>query len=209
MKVNDIFEREFDGKALRFQLTELAPFTVDIKALDELPEVTRTGKLPQAVLLKFALAVEKDGEFVTTEIGDNWIRRFTYDINNRINARNKSLRWLVENKDMEVGAAKNLVLKLDKKFNDWEVRYLMAIVRWAYYGEIDPNSEDDIKLVKELLSSYFVYLKEHKVVDDEKLRFANICFRITRNGERDRYLWSMKEVGWYLHSWEKKRVQNI
>jgi hypothetical protein len=110
---------------------------------------------------------------------------------------------------MEPEEAKVFVDKIECKLNDWEVRYLQAIVKWAYYGEIKPDNEGDINRVKELLLLYFTYLKEHKTDDVEKLRFANICFRITRNGERERYLWSMKEVVWYLRSWEKKRVQNI
>lgn len=209
MKVNDIFERDFKGEIMRFQLIELEPYLVTVEAVDIVPPMRRSGKLLSAALPKVALATSVDGEYVATRMGESWAKRFATFIYNRHTARNKSINWLTEIKDMEPEEAKVFVDKIECKLNDWEVRYLQAIVKWAYYGEINPDNEGDINRVKELLLLYFTYLKEHKTDDVEKLRFANICFRITRNGERDRYLWSMKEVGWYLRSWEKKRVQNI
>ena len=209
MKVNDIFERDFKGEIMRFQLIELEPYLVTVEAVDIVPPMRRSGKLLLAALPKVALATSVDGEYLATRMGESWAKRFATFIYNRLTARNKSINWLIEIKDMEPEEAKVFVDKIECKLNDWEVRYLQAIVKWAYYGEFNPDNEDDINRVKELLLLYFTYLKEHKTDDVEKLRFANICFRITRNGERDRYLWSMKEVGWYLRSWEKKRVQHI
>lgn len=209
MKVNDIFERDFKGEIMRFQLIELEPYLVTVEAVDIVPPMRRSGKLLLAALPKVALATSVDGEYLATRMGESWAKRFATFIYNRLTARNKSINWLTEIKDMEPEEAKVFVDKIECKLNDWEVRYLQAIVKWAYYGEINQDNEGDINRVKELLLLYFTYLKEHKTDDVEKLRFANICFRITRNGERDRYLWSMKEVGWYLRSWEKKRVQHI
>lgn len=209
MKVNDIFERDFKGEIMRFQLIELEPYLVTVEAVDIVPPMRRSGKLLLAALPKVALATSVDGEYLATRMGESWAKRFATFIYNRLTARNKSINWLIEIKDMEPEEAKVFVDKIECKLNDWEVRYLQAIVKWAYYGEINQDNEGDINRVKELLLLYFTYLKEHKTDDVEKLRFANICFRITRNGERDRYLWSMKEVGWYLRSWEKKRVQHI
>jgi hypothetical protein len=209
MKVNDIFERDFKGEIMSFKLIELEPYLVTVEAVDIVPPMRRSGKLLLAALPKVALATSVDGEYLATRMGESWAKRFATFIYNRLTARNKSINWLTEIKDMEPEEAKVFVDKIECKLNDWEVRYLQAIVKWAYYGEINPENEGDINRVKELLLLYFTYLKEHKTDDVEKLRFANICFRITRNGERDRYLWSMKEVGWYLRSWEKKRVQHI
>lgn len=209
MKVNDIFERDFKGEIMRFQLIELEPYLVTVEAVDIVPPMRRSGKLLLAALPQVALATSVDGEYLATRMGESWAKRFATFIYNRLTARNKSINWLIEIKDMEPEEAKVFVDKIECKLNDWEVRYLQAIVKWAYYGEINQDNEGDINRVKELLLLYFTYLKEHKTDDVEKLRFANICFRITRNGERDRYLWSMKEVGWYLRSWEKKRVQHI
>lgn len=209
MKVNDIFERDFKGEIMRFQLIELEPYLVTVEAVDIVPPMRRSGKLLLAALPKVALATSVNGEYLATRMGESWAKRFATFIYNRLTARNKSINWLIEIKDMEPEEAKVFADKIECKLNDWEVRYLQAIVKWAYYGEINQDNEGDINRVKELLLLYFTYLKEHKTDDVEKLRFANICFRITRNGERDRYLWSMKEVGWYLRSWEKKRVQNI
>lgn len=209
MKVNDIFERDFKGEIMRFQIIELEPYLVTVEAVDIVPPMRRSGKLLLAALPKVALATRVDGEYLATRMGESWAKRFATFIYNRLTARNKSINWLIEIKDMEPEEAKVFVDKIECKLNDWEVRYLQAIVKWAYYGEINQDNEGDINRVKELLLLYFTYLKEHKTDDVEKLRFANICFRITRNGERDRYLWSMKEVGWYLRSWEKKRVQHI
>lgn len=103
--------------------------------------------------------------------------------------------------DVEEDEAKAFVELVDKKLNDWEVRYMQAIVRWAYKGEIDPENERDMERVKGMLLSYFAYLKEHKAGDGEKLKFANLCFMLIRDGERDRYLWSLKEVEQFLRPW--------
>lgn len=209
MKVNDIFERDFKGQKMRFQLIELEPYLVTVQTVDIDPPLRRSGKMLLATLPKAALATSVDGGYVATRMGESWAKRFATFIYNRLTARNKSITWLTEIKDMEPEEAKAFVDRIECKFNDWEVRYLQAIVKWAYYGEFNQDNEDDINRVKELLLSYFTYLKEHKIDDAEKLKFANLCFIIKRNGERDRYLWTMKEVVWYLRSWEKKRVQNI
>lgn len=201
MKINDIFEQEFEEQTLRFQLVELNPNLLTVQAMDITPPVSRSGNMLQAALPKAALATLVNGEYVTMAIGNSWAKRFATFIYNRITARDKSFRWLNENMDVEEDEAKAFVELVDKKLNDWEVRYMQAIVRWAYKGEIDPENERDMERVKGMLLSYFAYLKEHKAGDGEKLKFANLCFMLIRDGERDRYLWSLKEVEQFLRPW--------
>ena len=143
---------------------------------------------------------------MTTDIGERWAKRYATYICNRVSARNKSLRWLTENKEMDREEANALVEKLDKQLNDWEIRYLLAIVRWAYYEAIDPVSEADIKRVKDLLLSYFIYLKEHDKESVEKIKFAKLCFKLSRDGQRDRILWTMEETERLLRTWANKDI---
>ena len=140
MKKNDIFEHEVEGTKLRFQLVELKPYLVTIQTLDLTPPECRSGNMPLAALPKAALATNDNGELVTTDIGERWAKRYATYICNRVVARNKSLRCLTENKDMEQADAIELVSKLDRQLNDWEVRYLSAIVRWADNGSLDRKS---------------------------------------------------------------------
>ncbi len=206
MKKNDIFEHEIEGTKLRFQLVDLTPNLVTIQTLDLTPPECRNGNMPLTALPKVALATNDKGKFVTTDIGERWAKRYATYICNRVSARNKSLRWLTENKEMDREEANALVEKLDKQLNDWEIRYLLAIVRWAYYEAIDPVSEADIKRVKDLLLSYFIYLKEHDKESVEKIKFANLCFKLVRDGQRDRILWTMEETERLLRPWANKDI---
>ena len=140
MKQNDIFEQEFEGQSMRFQIVELMPYLVTIQTVDITPAIRRSGNLLLAALFNMSLATNIDGVYVTTETGDKWIKRFARYIYNRSIIRSKSLQWLIEN-NMEQNAAKNLVETFDKALNDWEVRYMLTVVRWAYNGETDPESE--------------------------------------------------------------------
>lgn len=66
MKVNDIFERDFKGEIMRFQLIELEPYLVTVEAVDIVPTMRRSGKLLLAVLPKVALATSVDGEYLVS-----------------------------------------------------------------------------------------------------------------------------------------------
>lgn len=206
MKKYDIFEHEAEGTRLRFQLVDLTPNLVTIQTLDLTPPKCRNGNMPLAALPKGALATNNNGEFVTTDIGERWAKRYATHICNRMFARSKSLRWLTENMEMDKEEANALVVKIEKQLNDWEIRYMLAVVRWAYYETIDPESEADIKRVKDLLLSYFIYLREHDNDSGEKIKFANLCFKLVRNGQRDRILWTMEETERLLRPWANKSV---
>lgn len=206
MKKNDIFEHEAEGTKLRFQLVDLTPNLVTIQTLDLTPPECRSGNMPLAALPKVALATNDKGEFVTTDIGERWAKRYATYICNRVSARNKSLRWLTENMEMDKEEANALVVKIEKQLNDWEIRYMLAVVRWAYYEAIDPENEVDIKRVKDLLLSYFICLKEHDNDSGEKIKFANLCFKLVRDGQRDRILWTMEETERLLRPWANKSI---
>lgn len=206
MKKNDIFEHEAEGTKLRFQLVDLTPNLVTIQTLDLTPPECRSGNMPLAALPKVALATNDKGEFVTTDIGERWAKRYATYICNRVSARNKSLRWLTENIEMDREEANALVEKLDKQLNDWEIRYILAIVRWAYYEAIDPESEADIKRVKDLLLAYLVHRKNFDNDSAVEIQFANLCFKLVRDGQRDRILWTMEETERLLRPWANKSI---
>ena len=206
MKKNDIFEHEVEGTKLRFQLVELKPNQVTIQTLDLTPTECRSGNMPLKALSKVALATNDNGEFVTTDTGERWAKRYATYLCNRVIARNKSLQWLTENKAMEQDVAIELVLKLDKQLNDWEVRYLSAIVRWATNGEIGAENENDIKRVKDMLLSYFTYLRDHDKDCGEKIKFADCCFKVVKEGQPNRCLWTMKETEALLRPWANKSI---
>lgn len=206
MKKNDIFEHEAEGTRLRFQLVDLTPYLVTIQTLDLTPQECRSGNIPLAALPKAALAINVNGEFVTTDIGERWAKRYATKICNRVSARNKSLRWLIENKEMDKKEANALVEKLDKQLNDWEIRNMLAIVRWAYYEAIDPESEADIKRVKDLLLAYLVHRKNLDNDSAVEIQFANLCFKLVREGENERILWTMEETERLLRPWVNKGI---
>jgi hypothetical protein len=206
MKQNDIFEQEFEGQSMRFQLVELMPYQVTIQTVDLTPPVKRSGNLLLAALYKLPFATMIDGEYVTTERGDKWIKRFARYIYNRIIVRNKSLQWLIEN-DMEQSEAKTLVETLDKELNDWQVGYLLTIVRWAYDGEIDPISETDISRVKNVISSYFTYLADRDKDNSVRIKYDSICFKRIVEGRPVAFLWSLDEVEGALRPWADKIIR--
>ncbi|MBR5910435.1 MAG: hypothetical protein IKZ55_00425 [Bacteroidales bacterium] len=206
MKKNDIFEHEAEGTKLRFQLVDLTPNLITIQTLDLTPPKCRSGNMPLAVLPKAALATNDKGEFVTTDIGERWAKRYAAHICNRVSARNKSLRWLTENMEMDREEANALVEKLDKQLDDWEIRYMLAIVRWAYYEAIDPENEADIKRVKDLLLAYLVHRNNLDNDSAIEIQFANLCFILVRKGQRDRILWTMEETERLLRPWANKSI---
>ena len=206
MKQNDIFEQEFEGQTMRFQLVELMPYQVNIQTVDFNPPVKRSGNLLLAALYKLPFATTIDGEYVTTERGDKWIKRFARYIYNRIIVRNKSFQWLIEN-DMEQSEAKTLVGTLDKELNDWQVGYLLTIVRWAYNGEIDPVKATDINRVKNVLSSYFTYLADRDKDNSVRIKYDSICFKRIVEGKPVAFLWSLDEVEEALRPWADKIIR--
>ena len=205
MKQNDIFEQEFEGQSMRFQIVELMPYQVTIQTVDITPAIRRSGNLLLAALFNMSLATNIDGVYVTTETGDKWIKRFARYIYNRSIIRSKSLQWLIEN-NMEQNAAKNLVETFDKALNDWEVRYMLTVVRWAYNGETDPESESDINRVKNVLSTYFTYLGDKNKDGSVRIKYDKICFRQKIDGQADAFLWSLDEVEEALRPWADKII---
>ena len=95
MKNNEIFEREFDGNVLRFQVIIPTTRQLTVQVLDVMPQYHRSGNLSDVAFPDDAVAVLKDSEYVTTKIGDRWIERFSRDISNRISLRNKALDWIL------------------------------------------------------------------------------------------------------------------
>ena len=205
MKQNDIFKQEFDGQTIRFQLVELKTNLVTIETMDITPPIRRSGNLLLAALFKQTLATNINGEYVTTAMGDNWIKRFAAFIYKRVIARNKSLQWLVEN-GMEQNEAKALVGILDMALNDWQVRYMLTVVRWAFNGEIDLESESDIYRVKDVLSTYFTYMGDKSKDVSVKIKYDNICFKQKIDGRPDTFLWTLDEVEEALRPWADKII---
>jgi hypothetical protein len=207
MKYNDIFERVFEGQIIRFRLVALKPYLIAIITMDITPPLFRSGNTlltsqPQAALAKYV-----DGKYVTTAVGDRWVNRFTVDIYNRITARSKSLNWLIERMGMEQSEAKALIEKLDKEFNHWEVRYLPAIVRWAYNGEIDPESEYDINRVKSILLTYFTYLADRKKDGCVRIKYDSPYFKRMIEGQPGTSFKTMDEMEEALRPWADKIIR--
>lgn len=210
MKKNDIFEKEFDGNILRFQLMDLSPNKLTIKALDVEPEMIRTGEMPQAALSRFALAVEEDGEYVTTEIGDRWIRRFTFDINSRIKARCRALQWLDLNRiciddDEFVDDNETIVNKIDALLSYGEKKFLPMAVRWSSKGEFDYGDDTEIKKMKETLSSYRKQLVKRNRKEDGgkgyKIKYEDLCFKRINDDGTEKELIDFYEVRDALRPW--------
>ena len=109
MKNNEIFERELDGNVLRFQVIIPTTRQLTVQVLDVTPQYQRSGNLSEVAFPDDAVAVMKDGEYVTTEIGDRWISRFSREIKNRISLRNKALDWILARDTMEKKVATFIV----------------------------------------------------------------------------------------------------
>ena len=134
------------------------------------------------------------------------MNRFSVDIYNRIAARGKSLKWLIERKGMDQNEAKVLVEKLDTKFNHWEIRYLLVIARWAYNREIDPESETDINRVKNVLLTYFTYLGDRKKDRSIRIKYLGKCFKRMIEGQPGVCLRTMDELEDALRPWKNKNI---
>lgn len=122
----------------------------------------------------------------------------------RVAARSTSMRWLTENKEMNEAEAIALVEQVEKRLEDWEIGFMLAIVRWAYYKTIDPENEADIKRVKDLLEAFIHHLMDHDNQSGVRIEFANLCFKFVREGEKEKILWTMKETEYMLRPWMKK-----
>ena len=154
MKNNEIFERELDGNVLRFQVIIPTTRQLTVQVLDVTPQYQRIGNLSEVAFPDDAVAVMKDGEYVTTEIGDRWISRFTREIKNRISLRNKALDWILARDTIEKEVATFIVDEIDKNLNFFEVKYLPVVVRWASLAEFDVGDDFDFKRLKEVLSAH-------------------------------------------------------
>ena len=223
MKKNDIYEKEFDGKTLRFQLTELNSNSLTIKTLDTSPHYCKNGNTASEKYPEYALAAEVDGAYVTTEYGDHLVDSFAVDINNRIKARNKSLLWLTTIKGVGHDKADILVNEIDELLDYWEAKFLPAIVRWTWNGEFNPNDETDIKRMKDIFSSYLNHLKETvlsflakrrgqqrnlSINAGHKVKFEDTSFkRINKDGTIIN-LESMTEVEDALRLWSQVGTSN-
>ena len=124
----------------------------------------------------------------------------------RVAAGSTSMRWLTENKEMDEAEAIALVEQVEKRLEDWEIGFMMAIVRWAYYKTIDPENEADIKRVKDLLEAFIHHLMDNNNKSGVKIEFANLCFKFVREGEKEKILWTMKETEYMLRPWMKKET---
>ncbi|MBR4147715.1 MAG: hypothetical protein IKU00_07505 [Bacteroidales bacterium] len=171
MKVNDIFEREFDGNVYRFKLIEQTPHKVRIEVLD--------GALP---------LFDRDicCHYVTAKRGDDAIEELAVKMYKRIQNRHLTLQWVESNTTLDKDEAKNMVTKLYAglcpRFHD---RYLPVVVRWACYGEIDPYNETDIERMRNLLSSFYVHLERRN--DDNIARFGyKVDFNVNDKGFKRR-----------------------
>lgn len=158
MKKNDIFEREFDGNILRFQLTDLTPHKVAIRLLDDSLQIDKDI----AIYLKGTKEIPRVGDILMLKTSatafaydDVFITNLTIEIYNRIIDWRDSLKWVCSNTSLTEDEAEALVVKLHKALRpDYHPQYLLPVVRWTCNGEIDPDSETDIKRMKELLTSY-------------------------------------------------------
>lgn len=206
MKNNDIFERVFEGKIIRFRLVALKPYLIAIITMDFTPPLFRSGNTLLTTLPQAALAKYVDGKYVTTAVGDRWVNRFTVDIYNRIIARSKSLNWLIERKGMEKSEAKALIEKLDNEFNHWEVRYLPAFARWAYNGEFDPESESGINRIKSILLSYFTYLADREKDVSVRIKYDSPYFKRMIEGQPGAIIRTMDEMEEALRPWTDKII---
>ncbi len=187
MKLKDIFEREFDGNVLRFQLTELDQHTVCIELMSD---CLQFGKdicchigPPYPT---FVFASLEHGDFVTTTEGDNKIEMLTQGIYKRIKSWRSSVQWVYSNTSLK--DAEDLVNKISEMV--WcrgDDRYLQTVVRWVCYGEIDLDNKTDIKRMEELISSFHNYCvirtKAKNVKVDYKVNFVNDSFkRVNKDG---------------------------
>ena len=156
MKANDIFEREIDGNVYRFKLTELNPHKVRIELLDDSLWIEKdicSHLAPPFPAYEFASM--EIGAFVTTKEGGNEIEKLSLELHKRIQYWRSSLQWVSSNTLLKKDEVNNLVdkmyLALAPRFH---YRYLPIVVRWACYGEIDPDNETDIERMRNLLSSF-------------------------------------------------------
>ena len=207
MKVNDIFEREFDGDVLRFQLTELNPHKVCIELMNDSIGIDKdicSHLAPPFPVFEFAF--REKGDFVTTKEGNNEIEKLTVEIFERIKKWRSSLQWVRSNTSLKKDVAEDLVTKmyaaLKPRFHD---RYLPAVVRWACYGEIDPDNETDIVRMSELISSYHDHLtirnRETIAKVGYKVEFDDNGFKRFNVDGTEIRLVKMKETEEALRSW--------
>lgn len=227
MKINDIFELEFEGQPLRFRLAELKPYFLAVQTVDIDPPLRRSGNVLLAALPKAALATDVDGQFVTTEIGDRWVKKFANDLyymmsnsissenelfevqNNKrkdesvySKARRNSLLWLTACKKMEQNEAETLVDDIINKLPSYNIKYLVAVARWVANGELDITNEEEILRARRLFSNYSrSHLVPEKGNGDE-IAYDGMCFKRFKDGQLADCLWTLNEVEEVLKPWD-------
>jgi hypothetical protein len=189
MKQNDIFEREFDGNVYRFKLIEQTPHKVRIEVLDDtLPLFDRevcSHHIP-ACLSHEHFSFLNIGDFITTKRGDDAIEELIIEMYRRIKNWRFTLQWVDSNTTLNKDEAENMVAKLYAVlYPRYHDKYLSVIVRWACYGEIDPDDETDIERMRDLLSSFSNHLERRN--DDNIARFGyKVDFNVNEKGFKRR-----------------------
>ena len=209
MKQYDIFEKKNVNGIIRFQIVELNADNLTIQSLGTTPIITRSQNMRVLPNTNSALALGTNGEYESTTVGDLWINHLADSICCEVKARRISVLWLTSCKKMEQNDAETLVNDIIKKLPVHDVKYLMAVVRWVSNGELDINNETEVYIARRIFSDYTRSLLVKHNGNCDTLVFDGMCFKLLRVGQPAICLWTMKEVVWYLRSWEKKRVQNI
>lgn len=213
MKVNDIFEREIDGNVYRFKLTELKPHKVHVELLDDSLRIEKdicSHLAPPFPAYDFA-SMER-GEFVSTKEGDNEIEKLALEIYKRIKDWRFSIQWACSKTSLKNDEAEELVAKMNlalyPRFNDsrsYHFRYLPIIVRWACYGEVDPDNETGIDRMRNLLSSFHDQMdrrnKEEVATVGYKVEFDDNGFKRRNVDGTETRLERMEETEDALRPW--------
>jgi hypothetical protein len=206
MKKYDIFEREFDGNILRFQLTELAPRKAAIQLLDDKLQIDKDIAYHLGPQNPYQLASIENGKFVTTQQGDDYINELTYEIYNRIKDWRNSLLWIDSNSSLKADEAEDLVNKLHQALRpEYHPRYLPAVVRWACYGDIAPDRKTDIERMKGLITSYQDHIgirtKDSIALLGYKVEFKDNAFKRFDKDGAETILNRMNELEEAIRPW--------
>ena len=208
MKVNDIFEREFDGNVYRFKLTELGSHVVSIEVLDgSLPVRERVISSRLSPLFNnYHFAAAENGKYVTTKEGDDAVEKLAVEMHKRILNWCNTLQWVDTNTILNKDEAKYMVAKLfaglSPRFHD---RYLPVVVRWTCYGEIDPDDRNDIKRMRKVISSFHLHLsrrnKDNIARFGYKVEFDDNGFKRCNVDGTEIRLEKMEETEYALRHW--------
>jgi hypothetical protein len=206
MKKYDIFEREFDGNILRFQLTELAPRKAAIQLLDDKLQIDKDIAYHLGPQNPYQLASIENGKFVTTQQGDDYINELTCEIYKRMIDWRNSLLWIGSNSSLKADEAEDLVNKLHQALRpEYHPRYLPAVVRWACYGDIAPDSKTDIERMKGLITSYQDHIgirtKDSIALLGYKVEFKDNAFKRFDKDGAETILNRMNELEEAIRPW--------